>query len=412
MPSLNNHFFKPRPKVKERMINMATFTKYQKKNGEIAWQFSAYLGINPETGKSIKTTRRGFKNKKAAQLELAKLQAEFDAVEWTEKVMDEPTNDYTKKEYTFEEVFNIWWPTHQLSLKESSIRCVEDHFKKHILPKYGNLNIKDITTIYAQKIVNEWALKYKSYRIFHTYVNSVLDYAVMLELIPTNRAALVKYPKDKTIIDESLKFYTLGEVKLMLRAAENNDGIYGHMMLYPLLRLLFYSGLRIGEALALNWQDIDFKNKMINVNKTVSTTKNGHVVVPPKTEKSIAKIPIDQHTLSILKKWKSDQRKLLFSFGITDNHLVFCSSTKGLLYSQYIYMMLKRFCEKNSFIFKGVHATRHTHASILLESGATLKDIQDRLRHANIQMTMNIYSHLTDKKRVETVDKFVAYMNN
>ena len=75
-------------------------------------------------------------------------------------------------------------------------------------------------------------------------------------------------------------------------------------------------------------------------------------------------------------------------------------------------MMLKRFCEKNSFIFKGVHATRHTHASILLESGATLKDIQDRLRHANIQMTMNIYSHLTDKKRVETVDKFVAYMNN
>lgn len=53
MPSLNNHFFKPRPKVKERMINMATFTKYQKKNGEIAWQFRAYLGINPETGKSI-----------------------------------------------------------------------------------------------------------------------------------------------------------------------------------------------------------------------------------------------------------------------------------------------------------------------------------------------------------------------
>ncbi|MCJ0554180.1 Arm DNA-binding domain-containing protein, partial [Enterococcus cecorum] len=74
---------------------MATFTKYQKKNGEIAWQFSAYLGVNPETGKSIKTTRRGFKNKKAAQLELAKLQAEFDAVEWTEKTIDLSTNDYT-----------------------------------------------------------------------------------------------------------------------------------------------------------------------------------------------------------------------------------------------------------------------------------------------------------------------------
>lgn len=91
----------------------------------------------------------GLKIKKAAQLELAKLQAEFDAVEWTEKLIDESTNDYTKKEYTFEDIYNIWWPTHQLSLKESSIRCVEDHFKKHILPKYGNLNIKDITTIYA-----------------------------------------------------------------------------------------------------------------------------------------------------------------------------------------------------------------------------------------------------------------------
>lgn len=123
---------------------------------------------------------------------------------------------------------------------------------------------------------------------------------------------MIKYPKDKTIIDESLKFYTLDEVKLMLRAAENNDGIYGNVMLYPLLRLLFYSGLRIGEALALNWQDINFKNKMINVNKTVSTTKNGHVVVPPKTEKSIAKIPIDQHTLSILKNGNPIKKKNYF----------------------------------------------------------------------------------------------------
>lgn len=51
---------------------MATFTKYQKKNGEIAWQFSAYLGINPETGKSIKTTRRGFKNKKSSPTRTSK----------------------------------------------------------------------------------------------------------------------------------------------------------------------------------------------------------------------------------------------------------------------------------------------------------------------------------------------------
>ena len=86
---------------------MATFTKYQKKNGEVAWQFSAYLGINPRNGKPIKTTRRGFKNKKAAQLELAALQADFDNIAWLERKEKPSTDNYTKKEHTFEDVYHL-----------------------------------------------------------------------------------------------------------------------------------------------------------------------------------------------------------------------------------------------------------------------------------------------------------------
>ena len=412
MPSLNNHFFKPRPKVKERMINMATFTKYQKKNGEIAWQFSAYLGINPETGKSIKTTRRGFKNKKAAQLELAKLQAEFDAVEWTEKVIDEPTNDYTKKEYTFEDVYRLWYDSRSPSWKEASRIVMENFFNYHILPKYGNMNIENITTVYGQKVINEWAKTSKSYTDMHSLAVSVIEYAVMLELIASNKLAYVKVPKNQfNDKKETLKFYTHDELNVMLDKLKDYGNTYSKQMLYAIIRLLAYSGMRVSEALALTWDDIDFEQNKVNIDKTVTRIKGGITIGPTKTIKSNCKLIIDIDTMNILKKWQLYQKKYFFKLGSSNKNLVFCNREAKLHYTSTIYGKLETFCKKYNLEFKGIHALRHSHATILLESGASIKDIQQRLRHADIATTLNVYSHVSNTQQQNTVDRFSAYMS-
>ena len=391
---------------------MATFTKYQKKNGEIAWQFSAYLGINPETGKSIKTTRRGFKNKKAAQLELAKLQAEFDAVEWTEKVIDEPTNDYTKKEYTFEDVYRLWYDSRSPSWKEASRIVMENFFKYHILPKYGNMNIENISTVYGQKVINEWAKSSKSYTDMHSLAVSVIEYAVMLELIPSNKLSYVKVPKNQfNDKNETLKFYTHDELNAMLELLKDYGNNYSGKMLYPIVRLLAYSGMRVSEALALTWDDIDFEQNKVNIDKTVTRIKGGITIGPTKTRKSKAKLIIDIDTMNILKKWQLYQKKYFFKLGSSNKNLVFCNREAKLHYTSTIYGNLETFCKKYNLEFKGIHALRHSHATILLESGVSIKDIQQRLRHTDIATTLNVYSHVSNTQQQNTVDRFSAYMS-
>ena len=412
MPSLNNHFFKPRPKVKERMINMATFTKYQKKNGEVAWQFSAYLGINPETGKSIKTTRRGFKNKKAAQLELAKLQAEFDAVEWTEKTIDLSTNDYTKKEYTFEDVYHLWYDSRSPSWKEASRIVMENFFNYHILPKYGNMNIENISTVYGQKVINEWAKTSKSYTDMHSLAVSVVEYAVMLELITSNKLSYVKVPKNQFADkQESLKFYTHDELNNMLYKLKDYGDTYSKQILYTIIRLLAYSGMRVSEALALTWDDIDFEQNTVNIDKTVTRIKGGITIGPTKTRKSKAKLIIDIDTMNILKKWQLYQKKYFLKLGSSNKNFVFCNREAKLQRTSAIYKNLETFCQKYNLEFKGIHALRHSHATILLESGVSIKDIQQRLRHTDIATTLNVYSHVSNTQQQNTVDRFSAYMS-
>ena len=391
---------------------MATFTKYQKKNGEVAWQFSAYLGINPRNGKPIKTTRRGFKNKKAAQLELAALQADFDNIAWLERKEKPSTDNYTKKEHTFEDVYHLWYDSRSPSWKEASRIVMENFFNYHILPKYGNMNIENISTVYGQKVINEWAKTSKSYTDMHSLSVSVVEYAVMLELIPSNKLSYVKVPKNQfNDKNETLKFYTHDELNTMLELLKDYGINYSGKMLYPIVRLLAYSGMRVSEALALTWDDIDFEQNKVNIDKTVTRIKGGITIGPTKTRKSKAKLIIDIDTMNILKKWQLYQKKYFFRLGSSNKNLVFCNREAKLHYTSTIYGNLETFCKKYNLEFKGIHALRHSHATILLESGVSIKDIQQRLRHTDIATTLNVYSHVSNTQQQNTVDRFSAYMS-
>ena len=391
---------------------MATFTKYQKKNGEVAWQFSAYLGINPRNGKPIKTTRRGFKNKKAAQLELAALQADFDNIAWLERKEKPSTDNYTKKEHTFEDVYHLWYDSRSPSWKEASRIVMENFFNYHILPKYGNMNIENISTVYGQKVLNEWAKTSKSYTDMHSLAVSVVEYAVMLELIPSNKLSYVKVPKNQFADkQESLKFYTHDELNNMLYKLKDYGDTYTKQILYTIIRLLAYSGMRVSEALALTWDDIDFEQNTVNIDKTVTRIKGGITIGPTKTRKSKAKLIIDIDTMNILKKWQLYQKKYFLKLGSSNKNFVFCNREAKLQRTSAIYKNLETFCQKYNLEFKGIHALRHSHATILLESGVSIKDIQQRLRHTDIATTLNVYSHVSNTQQQNTVDRFSAYMS-
>lgn len=101
----------------------------------------------------------------------------------------------------------------------------------------------------------------------------------------------------------------------------------------------------------------------------------------------------------------------MLTIGITDPKLIFCGIYNQVVSHHSIYKRLQTITEKCGIPFLGVHITRHTHASLLLESGASMKEVQERLRHASIKMTMDTYSHLSQESKEKTIEKLVKHLN-
>ena len=140
-------------------------------------------------------------------------------------------------------------------------------------------------------------------------------------------------------------------------------------------------------------------------------TKHGYKISDPKTDKSAAKVSLDSETIKILKKWQINQRKYMLNLGITDPTMIFCGIYKQMITHHAIFSRMKTITEKCGVPFLGIHVTRHTHASMLLDAGADMKEVQDRLRHASISMTMDTYGHLSKETKDKAIEKLVAHLN-
>lgn len=381
---------------------MATFKQYEKKNGTKAWLFKGYLGTDPLTGKEIHTTRRGFATKKEANLALSRLKVDF-----------EMNGLQKEKNETFKQIYELWLETYQTTVKESTFLKTEIKFIKWILPVYGDLRIKEVTVKKAQQIINRWAKDTDQYRVLHSTAKRIFEYAINLGLIQYNPLAHIMMPKrvKETTEDDAIKVYSKEQLKSLFDYIGSLKPSYTNEYNKTLLRVLFYSGCRISEVLALNWTDIDFENKNVTINKTLSQTKHGYKISDPKTDKSSAVIALDAETIVLLNKWKINQRKYMLSLGITDPTMIFCGIYKQMITHHAIYARMLTITEKSGVPFMGIHVTRHTHASLLLDAGANMKEVQDRLRHASIKMTMDTYGHLSKETKEKTVEKLVAHLN-
>lgn len=381
---------------------MATFEQYKKKNGEKLWMFQTYLGVDSLTGKQVRTTRRGFKTKKEAQLELTKVQLEYEK------------NGLNKsKELTFQEIYDLWIVNYEQTVKESSFVKTKEQFKNHILPAFGTFKINKISIDAAQKFANEKVKDFVLYREFINNASRICDYAIRLGYLQDNPFKKITVPKKKVSVQEedTLNFFNKEELEVFLEAVEKKKDI----RMYSFFRTLAFTGMRAGELLALTWKDIDFKDSYIQINKTLARGKNRRLYVEqPKTKNSKRKIPTDEKTLNILKKWRLEQRRWLLSLGINTlnkNQLVFSNERNEHLQLSKPRKWLEVIIKQNNLKRITIHGLRHTHASLLLESGANIKDVQERLGHASIQITMDLYIHITDKRKEETATQFAKYID-
>lgn len=173
-------------------------------------------------------------------------------------------------------------------------------------------------------------------------------------------------------------------------------------------RLLAFTGMRKGEPLALQWTDLDYKNKTLEISKTV-TLGMGNIpyVTSTKTTAGHRTISLDDETLQALKDYRSTQSP------IPMNGYIFSSAMGKPIPLSKPYVKLQSALKRTSIDKKiNVHSLRHTHCSMLFAAGWSLKEVQDRLGHSDVKTTMDIYAHVTKEAKKKSMDSFIDYIKS
>ena len=362
-----------------------------KKANNGTYYFRANLGYNPITGKQIQKYRSGFKTKKEAREEYSKL-----VLSSTEELTEK------KKKISFQQfIEEIYLPWYKTQVKESTYinRC--STIKKHFSSFY-KMATDEIEPINVQnwqlKLAKEFSPNY--IRIVQGMLSIAFDRAIVLGIAKKNPSRMIGNIKSKkTKVD----FWTLEEFQKVISLLYKGD--YYEHYLFMSFWLLFMTGMRIGEAAALHWSDIDFETGLLSITKTLYyKTMTDYKFVEPKTQASIRTIYIDADTLNELKAWKKVQQQVL-----PNCELVL--SYNGTPTSK---TTLPRALEKLAGLAGvhriKIHALRHSHASLLISMDENPLLIKERLGHEKIQTTLGTYGHLYPNTNLEVANKLTGVL--
>lgn len=395
-----------------------------RKKGD-TWYYRITVYVN---GKRKYIERKGGSTKAEAEKTLRKAISEYEG-----------TGDVRQnEEIQFEEYMDFWFKNYVM--KELRYRTQQDYknkIYKHIIPYFKNYKLKAITPELLQNYLYNKKNSGLSRRTVSGH-KGTLNLALKMAVYPykklsENPMQYVKMPKynDTNTIKESEKIITAKDWKKITKRfpVTNHFGL--------VLNILYYSALRESECCGLTWDDIDFNDKTLSVNHQLiltSAVKNITEMYfgPTKTKTSNAEIIIGDTLTEILQKAFDEQKRNQEEYGEyytcyyrdTNNkiHSLPASATAPKNYTKINFVCVKengelvntntlKYCARvihhdlgiGNFTF---HRLRHTHASILISNGANMKAVQSRLRHSNIQTTMNTYSHLLKETEEETANLF------
>lgn len=374
---------------------------YKKKDGKTYYMFKVYLGLDPLTGKPQYTTRRGFKSLKEAEIALARIQVEI------------AKGTFQKRTYeTYRELYEAWIEVYKNTVEESTLNKTLKYFEHHILPAIGDYRIEQLNVDICQKFVNKLHEKLAKARTIKAYASKVLDYAVKRDLIASNPFKLVEMPKKRahksTIKKVERNFYTKEELNKLLSIMKEET----NRKAYVAIHILAFTGMRKGELLALTWEDIDFDKKEITINKAIARGLE-NTMYEKSTKTGVSRtISLDDETINLLKEWQIDLKKSLGRNFKKKKQLVMPNEENNYLQPTKTRKWLNYVIEKYKLPPLTTHGLRHTHTSMLIEAGANMKQVQQRLGHSDIKTTMDIYTHLTAHAEKETVNLFANFLKS
>ncbi len=359
------------------------------------YYFRIHMGID-SCGKRKQKYCSGFKTKKEARDEYCKLNISKD--EFPEKEQEPEKESLRFGEY----IDQIFLPWYKSQVKEQTYDSRRSTINKNF-KFFSKMPITSIEPIHVQ----QWQLKLSktqspSYvRLVQGIFSIAMDRAVVLHLAKSNPSKIIgNVKKQKVKID----FWTKEEFEKIISLIDTDD--YYQFFLYVALWLLFMTGMRVGEATALQWKDIDLETGVVSITKTLLyKSQKEYKFSDPKTKASARQIVLDPDTISLMKEWQIKQEKVL-------RNTKFVLSYNGAPTQKHtLAHAITRYAKAAEVHRIRIHDLRHSHASLLIRLGENPLIIRDRLGHEDIETTLGTYGHLYPNTNFEVASKLKGVLN-
>ena len=324
------------------------------------------------------------------------------------ETMDMVSEDTYKD--SVEHFFMSWLEGLKNTIKPKSYDAKEYIIKKFIIPELNDIQVGQITPADIQAVINDITNKGYSYSVISKVYNNLnqrFKLAVERRELPYSPVVGIYLPKKSERRKSDIRCFTEQELKGILGAAEEtfSNGTPVHKQGYA-IRLLAYTGLRAGEALALTWNDINFADKKITVNKNIVTVVDRErgrgttrvIQDSAKTTSGNRVIPMSKNAELALNKLRYYQPK--------GCEMVICTASGKPVEIKNLARMFGEIQKKARIEPIGtLHSLRHTFASRLLAVGEDVKVVSKLLGHADINITYNTYIHIIEEQQVKAVEK-------
>ena len=362
------------------------------------WTVDVSNGFHPVTQKRIRIIRKGLKSKKEA----LELEQHIRVVELKEKQFDfVVTTDMLFQLLEEDDLKN--------GRKISYTSTQRNNYERHIKPYFKNTNLNKLTydhifefreylkTKPKKQNENE-TLSYNTINKVLILLKKIFDTGIRKSLIDKNPVEnLRKLPIRKP----NIKFWSIEEFTRFRELIQDDETSYDLFFV-----IAFFTGMRMGEILALNWNDINLLTNTIFVTKTVYFVNNTSYINTTKTRSGTRNITINQKLAEMLIDWKVKQKEKLEEFTKNTEELQIIQSTPITITKNMIDKKFKQILERDKDLKRiRIHDLRHSHASLLINQGEDYLVVKERLGHASITTTIDTYSHLYPSKQQKLADK-------
>lgn len=311
----------------------------------------------------------------------------------------------TNRALTLDKYYEEWKEARKGTIKGNTALNIDSRYRNHIKPAIGHKKIAEIEKREIVKIQQDLAktLKPTTVNITLVQLKSIFNDAVAEGIIVKSPAAGVKPLKtDEKASETYHRALTEDEQALFMQEARTE-------WLFELIALLLCTGMRVGEATALTWNDIDYKNNVIHVTKTISRTEKGsYMIGTPKSKTSTRDIPINAGIKEILKSQKEKQSGIYGNITSIDQK-IFVNLYGGMVFNASVNKAITNTLKRLEAAGKHIehfsaHALRDTFATRYIEQGGSPQVLKTILGHRSLAMTMDLYSHVLPNTKQQEMD--------